>query len=105
MHPITPLLVILPSLAAAAETSQQQVAVHTSPSSGYAYYGCYNETTDLPDTAGVRALNGGTSLVRAGAMTADMCWEFCRTGAGDSSGGKGGSFKFAGLEYARLVFF
>jgi hypothetical protein len=66
--------------------------------------GCYNETTDLPNTTGVRALSGGTNLVAAGNMTVEMCWAFCRTGAGDASGGKSGSFKFAGLEYARYVF-
>jgi hypothetical protein len=37
-------------------------------------------------------------------MTVEMCWAFCRTGAGDASGGKSGSFRFAGLEYARYVF-
>lgn len=36
-------------------------------------------------------------------MTVEMCWEFCRSGAGDSKGGKEGRFKFAGLEYARWV--
>ncbi|KAK4128814.1 WSC-domain-containing protein, partial [Parathielavia appendiculata] len=63
--------------------------------------GCYNETTDLPNTTGARALSGGTNLVAAGNMTVETCWAFCRTGAGDASGGKTASFKFAGLEYAR----
>jgi hypothetical protein len=81
------------------------LTIVSSPSSGYTYHGCYNETTGLPDTAGVRALGGGTNLVRAGNMTVEMCWEFCRTGAGDSSGGKTGRFSFAGVEYARYVSF
>ncbi|KAL2165820.1 hypothetical protein VTG60DRAFT_3743 [Thermothelomyces hinnuleus] len=70
-------------------------------SSGYVYYGCYNETTELPDTAGVRALHDGTNLVQPDSMTVEMCLDFCRTGAGDANGGKTGQFQFAGLEYAR----
>ncbi|KAK4130465.1 WSC-domain-containing protein [Trichocladium antarcticum] len=82
-------------------TTTAQLAIPAAPSSGYAYHGCYNETLGLPDTAGVRALHGGTNKVAEGAMTVDMCWAFCRTGAGDSSGGKAGAFEFAGLQYAR----
>lgn len=83
----------------------QQVTVVTGPNlpAGYAYHGCYNETTDLPDTTGVRALAGGANLVKPGGMTVETCLDFCKTGAGDASGGKSGRFKFAGLEYARCV--
>lgn len=74
-------------------------------SSGYVYYGCYNETTELPDTVGVRALHDGTNLVQPDSMTVEMCLDFCRTGAGDANGGKTGRFQFAGLEYSRYVMF
>jgi hypothetical protein len=85
--------------------SPPSLTIANDPASGYVYHGCYNETTALADTTGARALADGTNLVAPGDMTAERCWEFCRTGAGDSSGGKGGRFKFAGLEYARFVFF
>ncbi|KAK4151956.1 WSC domain-containing protein [Chaetomidium leptoderma] len=110
MHPLTLLLLPLLPLAATAQEDQtssspqqqQQLEIVNDPSSsGYVYHGCYNETTDLPDTTGVRALHGGAHLIRPGNMTVDMCWDFCRTGAGDSSGGTSGRFRFAGLEYAR----
>lgn len=104
MHPPTPLLFLLPlaSAAAAAASSPATPQIITPPpSAGYTYHGCYNETTGLPDTAGARALAGGTNLVRAGEMTVEMCWDFCRSGAGDASGGKGGRFLYAGVEYAR----
>ncbi|KAK4033135.1 putative fungistatic metabolite [Parachaetomium inaequale] len=93
--------ILLPLAAAATAQSTSPLTIVTAPSSGYTYHGCYNETTGLPDTAGMRALGGGTNLVRAGNMTVEMCWEFCRSGAGDASGGKTGKFLFAGVEYAR----
>ncbi|KAK4237519.1 WSC domain-containing protein [Achaetomium macrosporum] len=77
------------------------IAIYTAPSSGYVYHGCYNETTGLSGTTGARALSGGANLVAPGNMTVEMCWQFCRTGAGDSEGGTTGRFRFAGLEYAR----
>ncbi|KAK4105465.1 WSC-domain-containing protein [Parathielavia hyrcaniae] len=103
MRPLTLLLLPLAAAPATARstTTRQTSKIHHNPDSGYTYYGCYNETTDLPNTSGARALNGGTNLVAAGNLTVEACWEFCRTGAGDASGGRTGSFKFAGLEYAR----
>ncbi|KAG7292567.1 hypothetical protein NEMBOFW57_002602 [Staphylotrichum longicolle] len=86
------------------QQQQQVVTVVTGPNlpAGYAYHGCYNETTEPADTSGVRALAGGANLVRPGGMTVETCLDFCKTGAGDASGGKSGRFKFAGLEYASL---
>ncbi|KAH6854243.1 WSC domain-containing protein [Chaetomium sp. MPI-CAGE-AT-0009] len=80
-------LLLLPLVTAA--TQPTPLSIVTSPSSGYVYHGCYNETTGLPDTAGARALGGGTNAVRPGAMTVEMCWDFCRSGAGDAAGGRG----------------
>ncbi|KAK3300927.1 WSC domain-containing protein [Chaetomium fimeti] len=109
MHPPTLPLLLLTALTTTTTTvtaqsqspSPKTLEIVTDPSSGYTYHGCYNETTGLPDTAGARALGGGTNLVRAGDMTVEMCWEFCRSGAGDASGGEGARFLFAGVEYAR----
>ncbi|OLN88608.1 WSC domain-containing protein-like protein 2 [Colletotrichum chlorophyti] len=60
----------------------------------YTYLGCYNETTTLPNTARVRALDGGANKVFEGTMTATMCLSFCSTGADKE-------YKYAGLEYSR----
>ncbi|GAB1310911.1 WSC domain-containing protein [Madurella fahalii] len=103
---LLPSLLLLPFLLPAQALAQSAtdtppVAIYHSPGSGYIYHGCYNETTDLPGTAGNRALYGGTNLVEPDGMTVERCWEFCRTGAGDSSGGRSGTFRYAGLEYAR----
>src|SRR5262245_33698611 len=57
----------------------------------YKYAGCYAETTDIPDSAGERALAGGKNKLFPGNMTVPMCFSFCGTGP----------YKFVGLEYAR----
>ncbi|KAI8684143.1 WSC domain-containing protein [Fusarium keratoplasticum] len=62
-------------------------------SNKYKYYGCYNETTDIKDSAEERALTGGTHLVKAGKMTVPMCLEFCTF--------NGTEYAFAGLEWSR----
>jgi hypothetical protein len=54
----------------------------------YSYYGCYSETTALNQTAGRRALYGG-SMEALNTMTVSTCLSFCNEGA----------FPFAGLEY------
>lgn len=60
----------------------------------YNYYGCYNETVQVADSAQVRALDGGTNLIKKGSMTVDMCLDFCQ---------KSGSveYTYAGLEWSR----
>ncbi|ROW11261.1 hypothetical protein VMCG_01283 [Cytospora schulzeri] len=74
-------------------TAQQQPTIYTN-SYPYSYLGCYNETTDLPNTNGARALSDGKVWVGSGYMTAPMCLDFC-------GGGSGQVYKFAGLEYSR----
>ncbi|KAI1329610.1 WSC domain-containing protein [Xylariaceae sp. FL0255] len=64
--------------------------------SGYVYIGCWNETTDLPDTNGLRALSGGINEVLPGSMTVSVCADFCAHN--DTSHGP---YKLAGLEYSR----
>ncbi|KAK0733413.1 WSC domain-containing protein [Lasiosphaeria miniovina] len=77
----------------ATTTSTATASIYTSPSNGFSYIGCYNETTDLAGTAGNRALYGGTNEVLPGNMTVQTCQAFCRA--------SGSVYKFAGLEYAR----
>ena len=88
-----------PALAVSAHPPRPTVHASASAPRGYAYHGCFNETTGLPGTAGQRALYGGASLVRPGDMTVGACWAFCAGGGGE--GGEG--YVFAGLEYARYV--
>ncbi|KAK0729160.1 WSC domain-containing protein [Apiosordaria backusii] len=75
---------------------QQNGLVIQTGAQGYTYHGCYTETTNIANTTGKRALDGGINSVQPDNMTVQKCWEFC--------GGKGSSgqtYKFAGLEYAR----
>jgi len=61
---------------------------------GYAYHGCYNETTGMgKGTTGTRALYDGTHTVREKVMTATMCQEFCKA--------SGTTYQYAGVEFAR----
>ncbi|KAM0296308.1 hypothetical protein ACHAPM_010300 [Fusarium culmorum] len=61
----------------------------------YKYHGCYNETTQIQDSAEDRALADGTHLVKAGKMTVPMCLDFCTS--------NGTQYKYAGLEWSRLL--
>jgi hypothetical protein len=61
----------------------------------YAYYGCYNETTDIAGSAKERALSGGLNEVLEGQMTVPKCMSFCLSGSHE--------YKYAGVEYSRLV--
>lgn len=56
---------------------------------GYKYMGCYNETSGVTGSGGVRALSGG-SEVQTNLMDVGTCLNFC-----------GGS-KFAGIEYGEF---
>ncbi|QPC75529.1 hypothetical protein HYE68_006281 [Fusarium pseudograminearum] len=62
-------------------------------SDDYKYHGCYNETTQIQDSAEDRALADGTHLVKAGKMTVPMCLDFCTS--------NGTQYKYAGLEWSR----
>lgn len=61
--------------------------------SDYTYKGCYNETANLPDTPGTRALLPGTSRVSPDEMSPETCLAFCASG----------SHTYAGLEYSRYA--
>lgn len=84
---------LLASIALAQTTSSPAAVATVFPStSKWEYFGCQNETTNLNNTNGVRALNGGTQEALDG-MTVDTCLNFCA----------GGSYAFAGLEYTRYA--
>ncbi|KAL1841288.1 hypothetical protein VTJ49DRAFT_7233 [Mycothermus thermophilus] len=103
----TPTLLLLLSTwpaspAAAQSQSGLSLTIYNDPSTtGYTYHGCYNETTDLPNTTGLRALHGGKVEIEPGEMTVQRCLQHCSSGAGDAQGGNTAKFQFAGLEYAR----
>lgn len=59
----------------------------------YKYYGCYNETTQVPGSADTRALGGGIDESLPGQMTVPICLAYC--GNGDTQ------YRFAGLEWSR----
>jgi hypothetical protein len=46
----------------------------------YKYYGCYNETTQVPGSADTRALGGGIDESLPGKMTVPICLAFCSNG-------------------------
>jgi hypothetical protein len=87
------LLLLFPSLITA--QSSTDIVYPTRASSGastlqtgfgYKYMGCYNETSGVAGSGGVRALSGG-SEAQTNLMDVGTCLNFC-----------GGS-KYAGLEY------
>lgn len=86
--PIQCLLALIPLLSLAAANP----TIHPG-SSDYTYKGCYNETANLPDTPGTRALSPGTSRVSPDELTPETCLAFCASG----------SHTYAGLEYSRYV--
>ncbi|ROW01543.1 hypothetical protein VSDG_02119 [Cytospora chrysosperma] len=81
----------MPSIPTA--TAQQQPTIYTD-SFPYSYLGCLNETTDIPNTNGARALADGKVWAGTGYMTVPMCLGFC-------GGGPGQVYRFVGLEYSR----
>lgn len=78
----------------AAAVSAGNVSIYTD-SKKYDYYGCYNETTEIPGSAHTRALDGGINEVKRGEMTVPMCLSFCADG--DTQ------YAYAGLEWSRYV--
>jgi hypothetical protein len=93
------LLLLLFSISAFSPTpaARAQTALPTiyNGSSKYAYYGCYNETVDIPGSTDSRAIGDGTNEVLPGTMTVPDCLGFCSS--------NGTTYKYAGLEFSRLV--
>ncbi|KAL6873188.1 WSC domain-containing protein [Trichoderma novae-zelandiae] len=82
------LLLFIPLLSAADAT----VSVYDG-SDKYIYYGCYNETTQVPGSADTRALGGGIDESLPGQMTVPKCLAFCGNGSAE--------YRYAGLEWSR----
>ncbi|KAI1420608.1 WSC domain-containing protein [Xylaria sp. FL1777] len=82
-----------PSPSTPSPTTALQIV--NSSSSNYTYAGCWNETTGLSGTTGLRAL-GGPSEVLRGQMTVELCLDFCAHGSGQMH-----AYRLAGLEYSR----
>jgi len=80
------------ALAAKAHGSNSTLSnVDLSPS--IEYYGCFNETTEIPNSDGSRALEGGKNQVREGEMTVQACLDFCTN--------YGEPFTYSGLQWGR----
>jgi hypothetical protein len=82
-------------LAALLPSTNAQQLQNYNGSQTYRYYGCYNETVDLPGTAHERALPDGTHLIAQGTMTVPVCLAFCMN--------NGTTYKYAGVEFSRWV--
>ncbi|KAI3329460.1 WSC domain-containing protein [Xylariaceae sp. AK1471] len=78
--------------------SKPALEIVTDPSNKYTYVGCYNETSALPNTNGLRALQG-ISEALPGVMTVEKCLDFCVHG--DTSQKHPGAYALAGLQYSR----
>lgn len=87
-------LLLSAAVFAAAASAADKVSIYQG-NEKYEYKGCYNETTQIPGSAGTRALDGGINEVKQGEMTVPMCLSFC--GDGDTQ------YLYAGLEWSRCV--
>ncbi|KAI0195948.1 WSC domain-containing protein [Astrocystis sublimbata] len=118
-HPLVSLLLtlttLLPSTAAQSSThtstststtsssstspsSHPTLAIGSADNTIYAYAGCFNESAGLPNTTGLRALDG-PSEVKEGEMTVALCLAFCAQG--DPQQNHVAAYRYAGLEYSR----
>lgn len=86
-------LLIIPTVA---QDNTDQVTVYDDDKK-YAYYGCYNETTGIEDSAMTRALPDGINETKQGEMTVPLCLDYC--GKGDTE------YRYAGLEWSRYASF
>jgi len=92
---ITTLLLSVVSYVSSQDSNKNSEPSIYRGSNEYTYYGCYNETTQVQDSAEERALADGSHLVKAGKMTVPMCLDFCTS--------NGTQYKYAGLEWSRYV--
>ncbi|KAK9421929.1 putative 37S ribosomal protein [Seiridium unicorne] len=89
---LTSLLVGLLAITIFAPTAAAGLQIYNE-SSTYHYAGCWNETTDIAQSSGERALPD-VSLEQPGTMTVEVCLDFC-------AHNQSSSYKYAGLEYSR----
>jgi hypothetical protein len=83
-------LVTFISLLAVASAQATTTASIAGGTNGYSYAGCWNETTSVAGTNGVRALSGG-KMESNDTATVSSCLAYC--GASN--------YQYAGLEYAQ----
>ena len=90
------LLIATPILpyATAQSTSSTNLTIVDGTASKYIYAGCWNETSALPGTTGLRALDGASENL-PGEMTAEKCLDFCAQTRSSRP------YRLAGLEYSR----
>jgi hypothetical protein len=88
-----PIFALFFALLLGAQAQTNPAASIYQPSSGWVYYGCYNETTTINGTDGLRALYGIEETLTT--MTVPTCLAYCQSN----------SYSFAGLEYTRFVLF
>jgi hypothetical protein len=88
-----PIFALVFALLLGAQAQTNPAATIYQASSGWAYYGCYNETTTINGTDGLRALYGIEETLTT--MTVPTCLAYCQSN----------SYSFAGLEYTRFVLF
>jgi hypothetical protein len=89
-HSFLSFLVLLYLLFTAQTHAQSLSILNDGGATPYAYFGCYNETTQLNNTGGVRALAGG-SQQSSTVMTVKTCLDFCKKS------------QYAGLEYGQYA--
>ncbi|KAI1369343.1 WSC domain-containing protein [Xylaria arbuscula] len=75
-------------------TTTTNLTIVDGSSSNYVYAGCWNETSALPDTTGLRALDGASETL-PGEMTVEKCLDFCAQTRPSRP------YQLAGLEYSR----
>ncbi|KAI0506114.1 WSC domain-containing protein [Xylaria bambusicola] len=94
--PLLSLLLITPPILphVAAQSSNNTLTIVDGSASDYVYIGCWNETSALPGTTGLRALDGASETLPE-EMTVERCLHFC---AHDRPSRP---YQLAGLEYSR----
>lgn len=83
------LLSLITALPLLVRAQSNPAATIYQPSTGWDYHGCFNETTTVNGTGGLRALYGIEETLTT--MTVPICLAYCQSN----------SYSFAGLEYTR----
>lgn len=90
---LTLIFVVLTLVSSSYAQSNDTLSVYQ-PEDTYTYHGCYNETTEIPNSNGARALSGGITEVCEDEMTVSLCLELCS---------EEDEYEYAGLQWARLL--
>lgn len=90
---LLPVICVVFALVSSSRAQSNDTLSVFQPDDTYSYHGCYNETTEIPDSNGARALSGGIAEVREDEMTVPLCLEICS--------GEEQEYVYAGLQWAR----